>query len=249
MARLSELCGWTRPYCPTLWGHAPADDPGHDYVAGGAGAHPRDAAQISTGVLESGSRSETAPDHWNALVSIPTPAIVVGYSMGARLALAHALARPSSVSALVLLGANPGLESQRERHARVQKERTWLSRLNHEGVAAFVRWWTALPMFSAIPEDRRFVHERGLLDRCGLADAISAFSLSSQPNLWLRLPEISLPTLWLAGAGDDRFAAIARRAADMSRSDFALIEAAGHAAHLERPEAFATLVGRWLAAL
>ena len=45
-------------------------------------------------------------------------AVVLGYSMGARLALAFALARPHRTAALVLEGGSPGIADARERAAR-----------------------------------------------------------------------------------------------------------------------------------
>src|SRR4051794_26310070 len=46
------------------------------------------------------------------------PAVVAGYSMGGRLALALALRRPEQVRRLVLVSASPGLASAEERARR-----------------------------------------------------------------------------------------------------------------------------------
>jgi pimeloyl-ACP methyl ester carboxylesterase len=53
-----------------------------------------------------------------------------------------------------------------------------------------------------------------------------------------------------AGALDTRFAGLAERmaAAIGANATVALIPDAGHAAHLEQPEAFVAVLRRWLAA-
>jgi len=59
-----------------------------------------------------------------------------------------------------------------------------------------------------------------------------------------------MPVLVLAGALDNKFAAEADRigAAIGANAEVALVPDAGHAAHLEQPEAFLAIVRPWLAA-
>jgi 2-succinyl-6-hydroxy-2,4-cyclohexadiene-1-carboxylate synthase len=58
-----------------------------------------------------------------------------------------------------------------------------------------------------------------------------------------------MPVLVLAGARDERFAALGRRMADAigTNAVFAAVPAAGHAAHRERPDAFLELLRPFLA--
>jgi pimeloyl-ACP methyl ester carboxylesterase len=58
-----------------------------------------------------------------------------------------------------------------------------------------------------------------------------------------------MPVLVLAGAEDAKFAALAERlaAAIGERASLALVDGAGHAAHLEQPERFLAVVAPWLA--
>jgi len=57
--------------------------------------------------------------------------------------------------------------------------------------------------------------------------------------------------LVLAGSDDEKFAAIGRRMADAigANATFAMVPDAGHAAHLEQPDAFLALLRPWLEAL
>ena len=57
-----------------------------------------------------------------------------------------------------------------------------------------------------------------------------------------------MPVLVLAGADDTKFAALAQRMATEigDNATVALIEGAGHAAHLEHPDRFLAVLQPWL---
>jgi pimeloyl-ACP methyl ester carboxylesterase len=59
-----------------------------------------------------------------------------------------------------------------------------------------------------------------------------------------------MPVLVVAGGEDAKFTALAERMADAvgDNATLAVIEGAGHAAHLEQPDAFLAILRPWLAA-
>jgi 2-succinyl-6-hydroxy-2,4-cyclohexadiene-1-carboxylate synthase len=70
-----------------------------------------------------------------------------------------------------------------------------------------------------------------------------------QESLWDRLGELPMPVLVLAGERDDKYVAIGRRMSQlMPQSTFEVINGAGHALHLEQPDAFAGVLEPWLTA-
>ena len=76
----------------------------------------------------------------------------------------------------------------------------------------------------------------------GLAAALRAIGAGAQPPLHARLPRVQLPVLLVAGAEDARFAAVARDLAQrLPTRALAVVAGAGHAAHLENPQAFAAV--------
>ena len=95
--------------------------------------------------------------------------------------------------------------------------------------------WGSQHLFSTQP---RGIAEAAHADRLrntapGLAAALRGMGTGSMDPLHDRLPEAT----WIAGERDEKFRAIAEQ------TDNALIvPGAGHAAHLERPEAVATLI-------
>jgi 2-succinyl-6-hydroxy-2,4-cyclohexadiene-1-carboxylate synthase len=178
----------------------------------------------------------------------PGPATWIGYSMGARWCLHVALQHPEQVDALVLLGATPGIEDDGERAARRARDLATADRLEQVGVDRFLEEWLAQPLFARLPTDRAAVEDRRRNTVAGLRSSLERAGTGAQASLWPRLAELAMPVLAVAGALDERFAAIAERmaAAIGPNAEVALVPDAGHAAHLERPEAFLQLARTWL---
>jgi 2-succinyl-5-enolpyruvyl-6-hydroxy-3-cyclohexene-1-carboxylate synthase len=176
------------------------------------------------------------------------PLDLVGYSLGGRLALLAALAMPDQVVRLVLLGANPGLESGRERQTRRAGDEAWAERLEREGLAAFLPAWYAQPLFASLREraPAGWAERRHEGHAASLAAVLRAVSPALQEDLWPRLAELPMPVLWAAGERDERYGGLMRRAAARTpRGAFVEVEEAGHAIHLESPQALAAALMDW----
>ncbi len=174
-------------------------------------------------------------------------AVWIGYSMGGRLALHLALARPDLVDALVLIGATAGIDDADERSARRRADEELAASIERDGVEVFLDRWLAQPLFAGLTPDPADLAARRENTSAGLAASLRLAGTGTQTPLWDRLPEIVAPVLVLAGERDAKFAALGRRLADaLPSGTLALVPGAGHAAHLEAPDATAALVATWL---
>lgn len=169
---------------------------------------------------------------------------LVGYSMGGRLALHYAVTRPGSVRRLVLESSSPGLETDEARRERRRADEALARRIVARGVEAFVDAWEELPLFASrrrLPDAARSLHRSRRLqnDPVSLAASLRGVGTGVLPSLWDRLPDVTIPTLLLVGAEDEKFVDIARR---MERrlpwATVVVVEEAGHTVHLERPDAW-----------
>jgi 2-succinyl-6-hydroxy-2,4-cyclohexadiene-1-carboxylate synthase len=129
--------------------------------------------------------------------------LLVGYSMGARLAMHASTQAPELWRGVVLISGNPGLEEPRQRSARIHSDETWARRFETESWETLVSAWEAQPAFGGnpIPFPRREADFR----RSDLAHALRAWSLGSQENLTPALAELPLPLFWVAGESDRRY--------------------------------------------
>ncbi len=177
---------------------------------------------------------------------------LLGYSMGGRVALHVAAAHPERLAALILESASPGLADPAERRARVASDEALASRIEREGLEAFVNDWEWLPLFasqSRLPMSARdgLRAQRLRNNPRGLANSLRSLGTGAQIPLWDRLPELQTPTLLIAGVLDQKFAAIAGSMAEaLPKARLALVSEAGHTVHFEQPEVFDKLVLEFL---
>lgn len=187
-----------------------------------------------------------------ARLEAPT-ADVVGYSMGARLALQLVLDHPSVVRRLILESPSSGCTAPAERARRLAADAALAAVVERDGVAAFVERWERQPIFAshALLSDavrRRLRRQRLGHVPVGLANALRGAGQGVMAPLVDRLPEVRVPTLVLAGALDPTGCARAIGvAAGIPGARLKIIEGAGHTPHLERPAAFRGLVTTFLA--
>ncbi len=174
-------------------------------------------------------------------------AIILGYSMGGRIALYTAFS--GFFRALILESASPGLEDPAEREERRTSDEALAASIEREGVPAFVERWERLPLFasqSTLPNECwEALHRQRLQNNAiGLAQSLRGVGTGAQPPLYAQLPTLYIPVLLIAGELDTKFTTIAKRMArELPQSQLNIISAAGHTVHLEQPQLFTSLVG------
>ena len=176
-------------------------------------------------------------------------ATYIGYSMGGRLCLHLALARPDLVDRLVLLGVSPGIEDPTERDERREADEQLAEDLESLGLDAFLDRWLRNPLFARLPRAAADMEHRRSNSVEGLASSLRLAGTGVQEPLWDRLHELAMPVLAMAGAHDEKFTSLGIRLASMTPdATFMSIPDAGHSAHLERPDEVGAAIVRWLAA-
>ena len=171
----------------------------------------------------------------------------LGYSMGGRTALQVAVHRPDVVSALILEGGTPGLATADERTARVAADEVLAQKVLNEGVEAFVDFWQEVALFASqkrLPPERQDRVRAGRLRNraIGLANSLRGMGTGAQEDVRDRLGSVRVPALLITGALDTKFTDLAREMAErLPNATIAVIDDAGHAAHVERPEEFSKL--------
>ncbi len=189
------------------------------------------------------------------LDTLATPVFdLVGYSMGARVALQVAAAAPERIGVLILEGGSPGLATAAEREARAKADGALADGIDHDGLETFIDRWENIPLFASqkrLPAEIQAAIRAARLANPphGLANSLRGMGTGRQTSLWDRLAALTMPTLLLAGELDEKYCEIGRAmAVAMPNARFAAISDAGHAAHLEQPEAFAAAVLAFLPA-
>ncbi|MEC4184865.1 alpha/beta fold hydrolase [Adlercreutzia sp. R21] len=175
--------------------------------------------------------------------------VLVGYSMGGRIAAETLVRHPGLPLVAVLLeGAGLGPADEAGRAVLARRNRDWAARLRHGGVGAFMDWWETLPLFASqrtLPAEmraavraERMVHTADELARSLEAWGAQHQAIEADTLVALQtLGERGVSALYLAGARDEKYAALAERVwqADLPAS---VVPEAGHNVHLEQPAAY-----------
>ena len=168
----------------------------------------------------------------------PACDLVVGYSLGARIALG--LLATGRAARAILISVNPGIRDA-ERAARRANDAAWAHMLRERGLAAFFEAWQAQPLFatqSRAPADRRAARgaARRALDPEQLARTFEVMGLAEMPDHTAAVTADRCRLI--VGADDTKFLAIARTLP----APLDVIADCGHDPTLEQPATLADLL-------
>lgn len=171
--------------------------------------------------------------------------VLIGYSMGGRLAL-HALLddRPHPWRAAVIVSAHPGLEEEDQRSLRRTADAGWAAKALRGDWRRVLDEWNSQPVLAGGgPVDRGGLEAR----RKEVARSFIDWSLGAQQALWSRLGEIKVPVLWVAGERDGKFRELAERAvALLPDASLWTATGAGHRVPWQAAGAFEARVAEFL---
>jgi 2-succinyl-6-hydroxy-2,4-cyclohexadiene-1-carboxylate synthase len=175
--------------------------------------------------------------------------VLVGYSLGGRLALRAALRSPESFTAVVLVGATAGIEEGPMRVTRAEADEKLASWIEAMPIDDIVSLWERQPLFADQSDSLVEAQRPGRLsqDPRSLALLLRTAGQGALDPVWNELRSFELPLLAIAGARDEGYTAAAKRIAHVApNARAAIVEDAGHAAHLQQPAAVAALIAGFL---
>lgn len=168
-------------------------------------------------------------------------AVLVGYSLGGRLALHAVAADPRKWRALVLISAHPGLTNDADRVRRLESDCVWAAKCRTLAPIDFLEQWNSQPVLSRSGDGPQADY-----DRHAVAQAFDAWSLGRQCDFRSMLKRLEIPLLWLVGEKDEKFKSLALSC----RPDAVVtVSGAGHRLLQEKSEMTAFLIAEFLRSL
>ena len=165
---------------------------------------------------------------------------LMGYSMGARLALLYTLEYPKGVTHLVLESGSIGIEDEGERQERYLADTALGNRIREQDIQWFSETWAKLDIFKtqqSLPAKvQQQIQRRRLLNSPhALAFTLEGSGQGSMPYVGHRLLELTMPVCYISGELDSKYTAIgAQYFGDIHR----IVSKVGHNVHVEAPEAY-----------
>lgn len=181
-------------------------------------------------------------------------AVVIGYSMGGRIALYLACRHPGRLRGICLESASPGLREPHEREVRREQDERLAERLEQEPFDDFLKDWYDQPLFDSLQQNPGILAERLKQRRRNrpdeLARSLRGLGTGVQPSLWGELGDLSLPVCLVAGEEDRKYAGLAADMEDLcNTARVAIVPGAGHTVHAERRDTFVFVLREFLSTL
>lgn len=175
------------------------------------------------------------------------PDLVLGYSMGGRIALAAALDDHAAFPRLVLVSTSLGIADRHRRAARRRADAARAAAIETGGLAAFLEEWGRQPQLQSPNSllDLKAIRERS--SAIGISSALHGMGQGAQPHLGHRLAGLPMPVVWVAGGHDHKYVQIAEQAAQACRAGTVeIVAGAFHNVVADRPDAIAAILAKQL---
>ena len=141
------------------------------------------------------------------------------------------MAAPARISKLVILSAHFGLQPDRQQ---------WIQCLNNESFDHFLKQWYEQSLFDSL-RSREMIFQK-MMERRRLQSKETALKLLQNQSLG-PFSQFSSSTLFLCGSLDPKYVALYQTIPKCA--PVKIIEGAGHALHLEAPEAVAAHIANF----
>ncbi|MEX1062581.1 MAG: alpha/beta fold hydrolase [Balneolaceae bacterium] len=166
-----------------------------------------------------------------------SPLILYGYSMGGRLALQLTVSDPGLMDGMILESTSPGIPDRRERRNRRKLDEERAAAIEQD-FPAFLRDWQQKPLFRSGGADTATEYENimELQNPAYMAACLRGFGSGAMQPVFQQLPSLHVPSLLLAGRGDDKFISIHQRMeAEMPAATSRIVDGASHRVHRDQP--------------
>lgn len=171
--------------------------------------------------------------------------VIMGYSLGGRLALHALVDRPQLWHAAIIISAHPGLTSIHERQKRWQQDCGWAKRFEEETWENLIEDWNAQEIFKS--DSFCFERKEANYHRRQLIEVLTQASLGGQADLRTQIAMLPMPILWITGSHDLRYCQLAQTLTFAHpHSYWKQIKQAGHRAPWSQPQIFIEMIENFL---
>ncbi len=162
------------------------------------------------------------------------PRILLGYSLGGRLALHALLQQPHVWDGAIFISTHEGLEHPVQKQMRFKEDLVWSEKFESEPWLELIQRWNSREAFTHSTKLERNEED---FSRKVLSETLQYWSLGKQNFLLPALMELSTPILWLVGEKDKAYCLRAEALKLFHpKSKVVIIPQAGHRILWDQPQ-------------
>jgi len=166
--------------------------------------------------------------------SARTDDIIIGYSLGARIALQALLEKDSPWSKAVIISGHSGITESKYRNARISHDKEW-SELCMNDWPKFINSWEKQSIFNNSKPLENRDSLRPFSNK--ISETFINWSSGKQSPPINEFDKIKIPTLWLAGELDIKYIKIAEQACNiLPHAKLKIIQNSGHRVPWDNPK-------------
>lgn len=173
--------------------------------------------------------------------------ILVGYSMGGRIALQLAQRESLSLNGIVAISSHIGLSCLKQKELRALEDLVWKKRLETLSQEEFLHLWYKQPVFASLQKKPHLLSDllskRSYTNPSELALVLEEMSLANQPLL----DTFPCPSYFLFGEEDTKYKDLYSTLHKSTLKDG--IAKAGHTLLIENPKRCSELIKKWITKL
>jgi 2-succinyl-6-hydroxy-2,4-cyclohexadiene-1-carboxylate synthase len=171
-----------------------------------------------------------------------------GYSMGGRLAQHLLVSDPARFSGLILESTHCGITDEKGRNIRKEADEARANEIEND-FEGFIDRWAELPLFHSPASAFNFDYKQILRkqDPQLMAASLRGFGAGAMPPVCDQMKNIEKPIGLLAGKIDQKYVDKMGEMAQLcSRSEYKIIDGAGHRVHADQPNQTAKFITQFL---
>lgn len=176
------------------------------------------------------------------------PCILIGYSMGGRVALHFAERHPDSIKAIGLLSASLGIQDEHEKSTRYASDLALANEIEKRSMKKFIETWYRLPLFGNLRHHDHFpafLEKRLSNSPQAVAQALRQFSVANHGYFGHLIK--TFPSLYIAGELDEKYVQVCHDIQQLNpHAGCHVVPDCGHAVHIETPNTVGKLMRDFL---
>ncbi len=179
--------------------------------------------------------------------------LLIGYSMGGRLALSYTMKNKKSVRALILESTAFGYQLQHQKEERILSDKILAEKIKNGSLNDFFDFWYNLPLFGSLKKNKNVNLEKLKKEKIlknnkiGLVNSLLGFGTGTMDNYFEQIRKFENNVLLITGSMDRKFTSISEEAKKIfPNAEHKVVNNCGHNVHLEKPEEFLKFLNRFL---